>query len=381
MRSIYYYSTNHEPQVGKDGLLHYMYQITNNFTGQFYIGVHTQNPNKIDKYMGSGVELQRVYKEYGKQNFTKIIVEYFNTHEDAKIRESEIVTKNLTNSPECYNLINGGGKLRGGVGTISVKDKDGNMFKVKKDDPRWLSGELVGITKNNKASTTTVEKIRSYNIGLIKSAETKSKMSEKAKGMIACKDPITGEKFKVGKDDPRWISGELVGVNKGITGLISVKDKDGNTFKVHKDDPRWLSGDLVGVTKGLKASDVTKEKMSRSASEYVSVRDPETGSPIRIKKDDPRYLSGEYKCVLNGVVLSEESKNKLSNSKKGKVAVRSTITGECLLVDKDDPRRLSGELVGVNTGMVIVYDKDGNRMKVHNTDIRIKTGELIHKVK
>jgi hypothetical protein len=32
---------------------------------------------------------------------------------------------------------------------------------------------------------------------------------------------------------------------------VSVKDKDGNTFRVYKDDPRYLSGELVGVNKGL----------------------------------------------------------------------------------------------------------------------------------
>ena len=36
-----------------------------------------------------------------------------------------------------------------------------------------------------------------------------------------------------------------------MNGRANVKDKDGNTFSVFKDDPRYLSGELVGVTKGL----------------------------------------------------------------------------------------------------------------------------------
>lgn len=40
-------------------------------------------------------------------------------------------------------------------------------------------------------------------------------MSEHQRGMIMAKDPKTGERIKVHKDDPRWVSGELVGINKG----------------------------------------------------------------------------------------------------------------------------------------------------------------------
>lgn len=32
-------------------------------------------------------------------------------------------------------------------GTVVVKDKQGNRFRISKEDPRWLSGELVGINK------------------------------------------------------------------------------------------------------------------------------------------------------------------------------------------------------------------------------------------
>jgi hypothetical protein len=32
---------------------------------------------------------------------------------------------------------------------------------------------------------------------------------------------------------------------------VTVKDKDGNTFSVNLNDPRYISGELVGVTKGM----------------------------------------------------------------------------------------------------------------------------------
>lgn len=83
--------------------------------------------------------------------------------------------------------------------------------------------------------------------------------SERQKDMIAAKDPITGKKFKVHKDDPRWISGELVGqnlgeVNSNINGKLDkyIQAKDPITdkcYRVKPDDPRWISGELVGINK------------------------------------------------------------------------------------------------------------------------------------
>jgi hypothetical protein len=34
-----------------------------------------------------------------------------------------------------------------------------------------------------------------------------------------------------------------------MTGKIVVKDESGNTFSTHKEDPRYVSGVLVGVNK------------------------------------------------------------------------------------------------------------------------------------
>ena len=56
-----------------------------------------------------------------------------------------------------------------------------------------------------------------------------------------------GNTFQVNKDDPRYLSGELISINKG---KVIVKDKDGRRFKVNIDDPRYLSGELIQATTG-----------------------------------------------------------------------------------------------------------------------------------
>lgn len=86
---------------------HYFYKITNNINNHFYYGVHNTN-NLNDGYMGSGVRLLFAYKKYGIENFTKEILKFFDTKEDAFAYESEIVNEELVNSSECYNLSIGG---------------------------------------------------------------------------------------------------------------------------------------------------------------------------------------------------------------------------------------------------------------------------------
>ena len=66
--------------------------------------------------------------------------------------------------------------------------------------------------------------------------------------MVSVKDS-QGNTFQVPKDDPRYISGELVGVVKGRRHTITVIDKDGNKLQIYNDDPKFLSGELVHMAK------------------------------------------------------------------------------------------------------------------------------------
>jgi hypothetical protein len=68
--------------------------------------------------------------------------------------------------------------------------------------------------------------------------------------LVSVKD-TNGSTFSVLKTDPRYLSGELVGVAKGT---IMVKTKSEEYLRVDKGDPRYLSGELVGVRKGKKHS-------------------------------------------------------------------------------------------------------------------------------
>ena len=83
----------------------------------------------------------------------------------------------------------------GTKGQVTVKDRDGNTFNVKLDDPRYLNGELVGATKGNK----------------------RKDFSKRRKKMVIAKD-INGKIIEVSQEEFR-LRDDLYGVRKDLSKL------------------------------------------------------------------------------------------------------------------------------------------------------------------
>ena len=168
---------------------HYIYKVTNNITGKIYIGQH-QTYRKYDYYLGSGKYILKAIKKYGKENFTKEILEecipcrhYKDLAEIRYIREYNCI------HPNGYNLSSGGN------GPIGYKHTDETKLKLSilgKGRLAWNKG-LKGVTtawnKGIKNSTgkrdpnyvhseETRLKISMSNSGKIRSEEFKSKVSK-----------------------------------------------------------------------------------------------------------------------------------------------------------------------------------------------------------
>lgn len=112
--------------------------------------------------MGSSLLLKEDIKLFGINNFKRDILEYFDSIDEALKAESKIVNMEFIKRKDTYNRSTGG---RGGwhrldpKNTATVKDKDGNYYRVAKDDLRILSGEFVGVTKGKNLNNEHRKKI------------------------------------------------------------------------------------------------------------------------------------------------------------------------------------------------------------------------------
>lgn len=188
---------------------------------------------------------------------------------------------------------------------------------------------------------------------------------------IAVKD-TSGNMFCVSPTDDRWLSGEVVGVNKNsklirdkmhdtMSGMISAKDALGNKYHIRKDDPRWLSGELVGIAKGT-----------------ATVRDKE-GNSFRIDVNDQRYIDGEFIGATTGISVTNEFREKMSKITKGR-KVSQKVKDHLSKVKTGIPKPDGfGEAVSLRQkNKASAKDLSGNSLgHISIEDPRWKTGEIV----
>lgn len=167
---------------------------------------------------------------------------------------------------------------------VVVKNSKNEIFRVSIDDERYVSGELVGITKGSRV---VVDK---YGNKFMSSSPDFNSIH---KDMIPIKTE-DGKIHKVHRNSKEWASGKYQAQHKDT---VTVKDKTGNAFRVKKDDPRYLSGEFVGIVK-----------------DTITVKDKD-GNMFRVAKDDPRYISGEFVGSMRGkITINDGVKNRRINS-------------------------------------------------------------------
>ena len=128
--------------------------------------------------------------------------------------------------------------------TASVQDKDGNRFSVQKDDPRVLSGELFGFRKGNECSIFKDKDGNRFSVQKDDPRVLSGELVGITKGKTLVKDKY-GNRFYVYTTDPRYLSGELVHHTKGTAIAIELASKR-KLGRVDINDPRWITGEIVG---------------------------------------------------------------------------------------------------------------------------------------
>lgn len=195
----------------------YLYKVTNLQNNKIYVGVH-KTKNLEDGYMGSGKSILNAIKKYGIENFRKDILEYFDSYEDALVREKEVVTEEFLSRKDTYNLRRGG---YGGFDWINKKGLNWTSEKQKRICP-FRTEEFLKEQKKNKWLEKGGKKIGGWNKGMPSFFKKHSKETiEKLKGhkrQVGSKNSQFGTMWitngirnkKIKKDDkipPGWAKG------------------------------------------------------------------------------------------------------------------------------------------------------------------------------
>ena len=370
----------------------YFYKITNLKNNRYYYGVHATD-NIDDGYMGSGVALRKAIIEDGIANFKKEILKYFDTREEMYFYEATVVTQDLVDNENCYNLTTGGGGARFyPYGLTAVKDKEGKRFLCNVNDPNFLNGDYVSLHKNQllckdkNGTYISVDKddIRVKN-GELLPFSTKMRTVE----------DIEGNRFYVSIDDERIKSGELFSINKGY---FTATDKDGNIFYITKNDERYKQGELWGILKNHTIINdngvnriITTEEFKHGKYNHVNkgkvlVVDKD-GKYYMVDKNDNRYKKGELihgtkgkKVVTNGFYTLQIPVEEYIEGYHGVILGKMSIVdkdGNTFMCDKTDERIKSGELVSTNKGKFLCVDKDGKIYFTTKNDERYINGDIV----
>lgn len=135
-----------------------IYKTTNIVNGKFYIGKHVMR-DLNDDYLGSGLNLQKAIKKYGRKNFSRSILFVFDNETDMNDKEVKLITEDLVKSRDCYNIAMGG---RGGnLGPI-VNEKISKNTSLALKGKRKSDSHKLSLSKSNskyKPSADTIDKI------------------------------------------------------------------------------------------------------------------------------------------------------------------------------------------------------------------------------
>jgi hypothetical protein len=169
----------------KRNRIQFVYKTTNLMNGTYYIGVHS-TWNIEDDYLGSGKRLIRSVNKYGRENFKREILAFFETNKEAYEYESHLVNEELIKDELCLNL------KPGGSGGFSSEQQKMNANKsnqrqkwLMKNDKNWADNR---ICKMKESGSNTFKKLHSE--GKIKhdnfkgkshTEESKKLMSESSK--------------------------------------------------------------------------------------------------------------------------------------------------------------------------------------------------------
>jgi len=161
----------------------YFYKITNLVNGKYYYGIRStdKEPHVDIYYLGSGMVIKEAIKKYGKTNFSKEIIVDYPTRREASNHEKMVVTFELIELEECYNLRTGGDNEYTFKHSSDTKIRISQSTKGKKlsDETKLKIGEA---SKQRRCSEQTRIRLSEGNKGKKRSEEFRKNVSSVHKG-------------------------------------------------------------------------------------------------------------------------------------------------------------------------------------------------------
>jgi group I intron endonuclease len=149
-------------------IIYSIYRFVNSINGKVYVGYTKDFTKRLKKHKQSSKQPNtKFYKAIDKHGWDNFVCDILYQSLDVDhIKQMEIHFISEHNSyHEGYNSTFGGEGKTGAVssttrkkqsisrgGRFIAKDSLGNTYQITRDDPRYISGELVGINKGVKAS-------------------------------------------------------------------------------------------------------------------------------------------------------------------------------------------------------------------------------------
>lgn len=307
---------NETPILSKNDCYYYFYKIVNNVNNNYYLGMHKAK-DLYDNYAGSSKILNKAYKRYGIENFTKYILKFFDTLDALRDYEKEQIAISIKDE-KCYNILN-------------------SIFFMDCEQSRMCLSNKVKVYYD--INNTPI--LLNINDPYIKEHNLKEAKEEKT-GVFKDKD---GNCIVALLSDPRIKTGELVGITKG---KVVVKDASGNTFMTNQDDPRLLTGEIKHHIAGqhLAINLITGKKewidCSNDSSLYIDnnkgygIYYDENNNIIRCKVEEAHERN--LKHLNKGKKISD------SNMKGKSFGV---INGVVHCLDMNDKRFETGEAISI----------------------------------
>ena len=258
-----------------------IYKTTNLINGKFYVGKDERNKND---YLGSGLNLHRAIKKYGKENFIKETIEICSTREELIEREKYWIKE--TKSQEIgYNIADGG--WGGNTYTEETRQRISQEFKGREVDPKTIEKTKKTREKRKqenpdvyKMSEEQKQILSKTHKGKVHPKEWRERQSEVMKKLYHSEYTSKFEKFienqksenKRGEKSPMW-------------GTKASEETRRKQSEAHKKNPvkYWL-----GKKQSPESIEKRRQKqLGRKWSDETRKKYEEKGNPFEGKKHTP----------------------------------------------------------------------------------------------